>query len=286
MAVEVNLPEVQFVQLSGVYKIKNWVTGESTEAYTITQLPGGIIRIEDLRDQESGVEWASGVREFYGVEQISFSDGQRLLVDVQTSSWSWTHTEYNDDFTTTDYDVRQYNHEGGVFDDVIEGSEQSDRMEGGSGNDALLGDGMSEQASTFIGVAGGSSWSAQKIDGEGVGTGIALPVTDVNGAIVFFDGQSYSDSGFTQRNVSGEIKIVSSSPSALVGVDFGSTAESLRTAIDGISADVQLYIEVSNEQGDVGRLILDVFTPTSIQARDEISGGEGNDYIDVECHGS
>lgn len=276
------------VSLNGAYKIKNFVTGETSAAYEIVQLDSGAIRITDVYSAD-GTE---NTVERAGIEEIFFGDGTRLLTAVQSNSWGYTWNQFdNETQSETAVEVRHGHIQGGVFDDVIQGGAKHENIEGGVGNDTLLGSAGAIESAAYIELAGGNSQDRPLLRGEGTDTGLTATLDNFSNGQYLVDGVAEAR-WISSGSVSGNILALASDAAGnavdLGGQDWGDTYETLLAAVAQLQASghtVQLQMQGTFSE-DVGNLLVGVFDPDVVGASDDLRGGEGNDFIDGGISGA
>ena len=219
------------VSLNSAYKIKNFITGETNPTYEIVLLESGAIRIRDIY----AADGTDDLIEQTGIEEILFADGTLLLTSVQENSWGYTWQQWDEaSGAHVNVEVRHGRLVGGIFGDIIRGSEKHETIEGGAGNDTLLGSAGVTQPAAYIDLAGGNNYGRAALSDGGVDTGITAALDGITNA-QYIESASGEIRWVNTGSVSGNIQAFAVDAAGnsidLSQQDWGSTYETLLAAV-------------------------------------------------------
>lgn len=268
----------------------NRSTGENVKAFDVVVNADNTVSVTRL-DLTGGDD--TSVDTLTDIGRVVFGEGDdrvELFLDQRQDVWMW------DD---QDGAQRRVVIEGGIGNDLIQGTDQQDNLKGGEGNDIILAD-VNTSATSAIIAAGGNSNSREAPDyASGSSTAFTVSLGVIPHAA--FIGANGDDS--ISRNLSADLSANTAISFLLTkaGADLSAKTASLESAADvgafvdlvGTYRDVGITIELwvghnSTVDGTVyqGLVLLDVFDKANYISGDRIEGGEGNDYIDGGLSGN
>ena len=264
------------VEYAGTLNVLDRSTGAYVKGYDITQNEDGSVTVTDLLGDGLNDQ---GTDTLYGVEELQFGNSEWVQLGVRENVHHWGGADWRE---------RRLNVDGGVFDDVITGSEFNDNIRGRSGDDIIIADG---DASTYrsLRISGGHDGDiARDVFGGNDGFKDILVQLQEVGLSKSFDGKQKrvlvfdADGNYNtiDTNVAGELYFYTNAvdDSLPVGVTEAALAElvaELRASGENI------YAEVFVKDKDTAKYyLLDVTVDSTFRSGDWIEGGEGNDFID------
>ena len=117
------------VEYAGTLNVLDRSTGAYVRGYDITQNEDGSVTVTDLLGDGLNDQ---GTDTLYGVEELQFGNSEWVQLGVRKNVHHWGGADWRE---------RRLNVDGGVFDDVITGSEFNDNIRGRSGDDIIIADG-------------------------------------------------------------------------------------------------------------------------------------------------
>lgn len=269
----------------GSWLVPNRATGAMVSGFSLEQLPDGSIRVKDLI--VGNVDEGTDI--LRNVDVIRFEgDGTEILIAPQINYHMWG---------AEDARWRKLDVQGGVFDDTIQGTQFQDYLDGGDGNDVILGGALDPDA--LITIAGGNSWSSDlfghgvaKLDDNNlIDTGVSLDL-GLQSRVRFFADKDVED--YVPNEVAGDISgavhlhIGGTDPLVVqAALDGASTVPDVVAAVETLRADgAHIEILISHSFGPVdGYVLADLTEVSNNKGGDEIRGGAGNDFIDGGAQG-
>ena len=273
--------------------VLNRSTGEQVKAFDIVLNADKSVTVTHIDLSGDGNDSSDTL---YDIGRITFGNGDNtveIFLDQRESVWMWQDG---------DGARRAFSIEGGIADDLIQGSDQQDWLKGGAGNDIILADVSSTATSKIIAAGGDSQSRTMPNITDGTSTSFTVSLGEISQAA--FIGVNGSEA--TSRNISVDLTseanisfIVSgsgntSTPTSLLGgiismEAFVSLVSTYRTA----GFDIDLWVEY-NTTLDVegvdtpltGVVLLNTFDSDNYSSGDRMEGGEGNDFIDGGLSGN
>jgi len=263
------------VEYSGTLNVLDRLTGAYVKGYDITQNEDGSVTVTDLlgeglNDQDT----------LYGVEELQFGNSEWVQLGVRENVGHWGGADWRE---------RRLNVDGGVFDDVITGSEFNDDIRGRSGDDIIIADGG---ASTYgsLRISGGHAGDIARdvFGGDDGCKDIVEQLQEVDGLSKSFDGKQKrvhvfdADGSYNtiETNVAGDLFLYTNA------VDYSLPSGLTEAALAELVAEIRasgenIYAEVFVKDKDTATYyLLDVTVDDTFRSGDWIEGGEGNDFID------
>lgn len=276
--------------------VLNRSTGEQVKAFNIIINADKSVTVTRT-DLSSGENDSSDI--LFNIGRITFGTDENrveIFLDQRESVWMWQDGEGNDP-------RRAFSIEGGIADDLIQGTDQQDRLKGGAGNDIILGDVSSIVTSSII-AGGGNPQSRQMPNtNDGTSTSFTISLGEIpESAFIGVD----SNNAQTARNLKVDLTTattitfnvngpgnVSDATSALavagsVG-DFVNLVSVYKTT--GLNIDLWVQHDTTLNVDGVdtpltGVVLLDIFDKENYSSGDRMEGGEGNDFMDGGLSGN
>ena len=261
------------VEYAGTLNVLDRSTGAYVRGYDITQNEDGSVTVTDLLGDGLNDQ---GTDTLYGVEELQFGNSEWVQLGVRKNVHHWGGADWRE---------RRLNVDGGVFDDVITGSEFNDNR-GRSGDDIIIADG---DAPTYgsLRISGGHDGDiARDVFGGNDGFKDIL-VQLQEGLSKSFDGKQKRVLSSMQMEITiqsirmwwvNRIYTNAVDYSLPVGVTEAALAElvaELRASGENIHAEVFV-----KDENTATYYLLDVTVDDTFRSGDWIEGGEGNDFID------
>jgi|GEM_PF-3170308 Ca2+-binding RTX toxin-like protein len=273
--------------------VLNRSTGEQVKAFDVVVNADSSVTVT-RNDLTGGTDTSTDT--LHDIGRITFGEGENsveIFLDQRESVWMWQ--DWNGDAR------RAFNIDGGITNDVIQGTDQQDWLKGGAGNDIILADASSTATSAII-AAGGDSHS-RSMPGAGTSTSFTVSLGEISqSAFIGVDANNQTRAEnlnvdlTTAVNVkfavSGGGDIVAATAALAAASDIASFVTKVNEA-RATSLNIELWVEhtasISIDGTDTdfqGVVLLDVFDSANYTSGDRIEGGEGNDYIDGGLSGN
>jgi hypothetical protein len=273
--------------------VLNRSTGEQVKAFDIVVNEDNSVSI--TRNDLTG-NGNTSTDTLHDIGRVEFGEGENrveLFLDQRENIWMWQDWEGNNS--------RALSIEGGMLDDLIQGTDQKDWLKGGAGNDIILADINSSPTSAIV-AAGGNPESRSMPEG-GTSTSFTVSLGEIlQSAFVGLDSSNQSHAqnlnvdlttaATIQFAVSGSGN-VDAAIAALAGSSDVDSFINLVSLYRSTNFNIDLWVDhtasLSIDGVDTsleGAVLLDIFDSANYSSGDRIEGGEGNDYIDGGLSGN
>lgn len=273
----------------------NRSTGEQVKAFDIVLNDDNSVSV--TRNDLTGNGDAS-TDILHDIGRITFGKNDNtveIFLDQRESVWMWQ--DWNGDAR------RAFSIEGGIADDLIQGSDQQDWLKGGAGNDIILADVSSTATSSII--AGGGDPQNRKMPNTDDGTSTSFTISLGEIPESAFIGVNSSNE-ITSRNLNVDLTSEANISFIVSGSGNTSTATSALQEADNIGDflylvslqktagfKIDLWVEhnttlnVEGTDTDLnGVVLLNIFDSDNYSSGDRMEGGEGNDFMDGGLKGN
>ena len=277
--------------------VLNRSTGEQVKAFDIVLNDDNSVSVT-RNDLTGNGDTSTDI--LHDIGRITFGKDDNtveIFLDQRESVWMWQ--DWNGDAR------RAFSIEGGIADDLIQGSDQQDWLKGGAGNDIILGDVSSTATSSII--AGGGNPQNRKMPNTDDGTSTSFTISLGKIPESAFIGVNSSNE-ITSRNLNVDLTSEANISFIVSGSGTGTKADAISDLEDTSTMDrfvtrVRLYQEdgfdidlwvqyntTLNVDGVdtplTGVVLLDIFDKANYSSGDRMEGGEGNDFMDGGLKGN
>ena len=282
---------VEYSQSIDVY---NRNTGENIKAFDVLINSDNSVSVTRIDLTGAG---ANSTDTLWDIGRITFGENENwteIFLDQRQDVWMWEDWQGDP--------KRAISIEGGIGNDLIQGTDQQDWLKGGDGNDIILADKNVNPISAIIAAGGNRESRSLPNISEGESSAFTVELGEILQAA--FIGTNSNDQVTTQ-NLNVDLSTPSTIQFIVTGVNSAAATSALAAAANvdafvglvGVyrSADLKVDIWVNhnltlNIDGTdtplQGAVLLDVFDSQNFVSGDRIEGGEGNDFIDGGLSGN
>ena len=282
---------VEYSQSIDVY---NRNTGENIKAFDVLINSDNSVSVTRIDLTGAG---ANSTDTLWDIGRITFGENENwteIFLDQRQDVWMWEDWQGDP--------KRAISIEGGIGNDLIQGTDQQDWLKGGDGNDIILADKNVNPISAIIAAGGNHESRSLPNISEGESSAFTVELGEILQAA--FIGTN-SDDQVTTQNLNVDLSTPSTIQFIVTGVNSAAATSALAASANvddfvglvGVyrSADLKVDIWVNhnltlNIDGTdtplQGAVLLDVFDSQNFVSGDRIEGGEGNDFIDGGLSGN
>lgn len=273
--------------------VLNRGTGENVKAFDVVFNTDNSVSVTRLDLTGNG---NNSTDTLVDIGRITFGDGDNRIeffLDQREDVWMW------DDWSGP---RRALSIEGGVGNDLIQGSDQQDWLRGGEGNDIILADQSSTASSAIIAAGGGRNTRPLPEMDSASSTSFTVSLGEIKQAA--FIGKN-ENGDITTRDLNVNLPSDSAIQFSVVGSNSSAATAALMGAADvdafvslvsvfrspdlrvdlWINHNPTLNIDGTNTALQ-GAVLLDIFDANNFSSGDRMEGGEGNDFMDGGLSGN